>query len=163
MERSTDVQGEIVICSIEESKLASRIEVLEVRAKEKEVSISDAETIIAVGRGVKNEKDMELVQELANLIGAQIAGTRPLVESGWLDAKRQVGLSGRTVKPKLIITLGVSGSVQFAAGMNGSEYIFAVNNDEKAEIFNVAHYGIVGDLYEVLPELIERVKLTKGA
>ncbi|HSR03657.1 MAG TPA: FAD-binding protein [Proteiniclasticum sp.] len=163
MERSTDARGEIVFCSIEESKLASRIEVLEVRAKEKEVSISDAETIIAVGRGVKNEKDMELVKELAHLLGAQIAGTRPLVESGWLDAKRQVGLSGRTVKPKLIITLGVSGSVQFAAGMNGSEYIFAVNNDEKAEIFNVAHYGIVGDLYEVLPELIERVKLTKGA
>lgn len=163
MERMPEARGEIVQCTIEESKLISRIEVLEVRPKEKEVSISDAETIIAVGRGVKNEKDMELVKELAALLGAQIAGTRPLVESGWLDAKRQVGLSGRTVKPKLMITLGVSGSVQFAAGMNGSEYIFAVNSDEKAEIFNVAHFGIVGDLYEVLPELIERVRLTKGA
>lgn len=163
MERMPEARGEIVQCTIEESKLISRIEVLEVRPKEKEVSISDAETIIAVGRGVKNEKDMDLVKELAALLGAQIAGTRPLVESGWLDAKRQVGLSGRTVKPKLMITLGVSGSVQFAAGMNGSEYIFAVNSDEKAEIFNVAHFGIVGDLYEVLPELIERVRLTKGA
>ncbi|MFH5837056.1 FAD-binding protein [Proteiniclasticum sp. C24MP] len=163
MERAEDACGEIVQCTIEDGKLVSRIEVLEVRPKEKEVSISDAETIIAVGRGVKNEKDMELVKELAALLGAQIAGTRPLIESGWLDAKRQVGLSGRTVKPKLMITLGVSGSVQFAAGMNGSEYIFAVNSDEKAEIFNVAHFGIVGDLYEVLPELIERVRLTRGA
>lgn len=163
MERSEEAQGEIVHCFLQESRLSSRIEVLEVRPKEKEVSISDAQTIIAVGRGVKNEKDMELVKELAALLGAQIAGTRPLIESGWLDAKRQVGLSGRTVKPKLMITLGISGSVQFAAGMNGSEYIFAVNSDEKAEIFNVAHYGIVGDLYEVLPELIERVRLARGA
>jgi len=163
MTRSVHAGGEVVYCTIEEKKLASRIEVLEVREKALEVSISDAETIIAVGRGVKSEKDMEMVRELALLLNAQIAGTRPLVESGWLDAKRQVGLSGRTVKPKLMITLGISGSVQFAAGMNGSEYIFAVNNDENASIFNVAHYGIVGDLYEVLPELIEKVKIAKGA
>lgn len=163
MARSLHAGGEVVYCTIEEKKLASRIEVLEVREKALEVSISDAETIIAVGRGVKSEKDMEMVRELALLLNAQIAGTRPLVESGWLDAKRQVGLSGRTVKPKLMITLGISGSVQFAAGMNGSEYIFAVNNDENASIFNVAHYGIVGDLYEVLPELIEKVKIAKGA
>jgi electron transfer flavoprotein alpha subunit len=163
LERSAEANGDVVACSIDESKLASRIEVLEVRQKDKETSISDSETIIAVGRGIKSEKDMEMVRELAGLLDAQIAGTRPMVESGWLDAKRQVGLSGRTVKPKLIITLGISGSVQFAAGMNGSEHIFAVNNDEKASIFNIAHYGIVGDLYEVLPQLIERIKLEKGA
>jgi electron transfer flavoprotein alpha subunit len=163
LERSAEANGDVVACSIDESKLASRIEVLEVRQKDKETSISDAETIIAVGRGIKSEKDMEMVRELAGLLDAQIAGTRPMVESGWLDSKRQVGLSGRTVKPKLIITLGISGSVQFAAGMNGSEHIFAVNNDEKASIFNIAHYGIVGDLYEVLPQLIERIKLEKGA
>lgn len=162
MARSEEARGEVILCTIDEKKLASRIEVLEVREKALEVSISDAETIIAVGRGVKSEKDMEMVRELAHLLNAQIAGTRPLVESGWLDAKRQVGLSGRTVKPKLMITLGISGSVQFAAGMNGSEYIFAVNNDENASIFNVAHYGIVGDLYEVLPELIAKVKIAKG-
>ena len=163
LERSAEAHGDVVACSIDESRLASRIEVLEVRQKDKETSISDAETIIAVGRGIKSEKDMEMVRELAGLLDAQIAGTRPMVESGWLDAKRQVGLSGRTVKPKLIITLGISGSVQFAAGMNGSEHIFAVNSDEKASIFNIAHYGIVGDLYEVLPQLIERIKLEKGA
>lgn len=163
LERSVVANGEVVECKIDDSRLVSRIEVLEVRQKDKETSISDAETIIAVGRGIKSEKDMEMVRELAGLLDAQIAGTRPLVESGWLDAKRQVGLSGRTVKPKLIITLGISGSVQFAAGMNGSEHIFAVNSDEKASIFNIAHYGIVGDLYEVLPQLIERIKLEKGA
>ena len=161
--RNEEVNGEIIICDMEASKLRSNIEVLSVRLKEKEESISDAETIIAIGRGVKSEKDLVMVRELADLLGAQIAGTRPMVESGWLDAKKQIGLSGRTVKPRLIITLGVSGAVQFAAGMNGSDYIFAVNNDEKASIFNVAHYGIVGDLYEVLPELIERIKLAKEA
>lgn len=161
--RNEEAIGEIVICDMDPSKLLSNIEVLSVRLKEKEESISDAETIIAIGRGVKNEKDLVMVRELADLLGAQIAGTRPMVESGWLDAKKQIGLSGRTVKPRLIITLGISGSVQFAAGMNGSDYIFAVNNDEKASIFNVAHYGIVGDLYEVLPELIERIKLAKEA
>mgnify|MGYP000314746573 CR=1 FL=1 len=161
--RSEEANGEIVLCNIDKSKLLSNIEVLSVRMKEKEENISDAETIIAIGRGVKNEKDLVMIRELADLLGAQIAGTRPMVESGWLDAKKQIGLSGRTVKPRLIITLGVSGSVQFAAGMSGSDYIFAVNNDEKASIFNVAHYGIVGDLYEVLPELIERIKIAKEA
>lgn len=163
LERSEKAEGEVLLRTLPEKSMASRIEVLEVREKETEVSISDAETIIAVGRGVKSEKDMAMVRELADLLGAQIAGTRPLVESGWIDSKRQVGLSGRTVKPKLMITLGISGSVQFAAGMNGSEHIFAVNNDENASIFNVAHYGIVGDLYEVLPQLIENVRKTKGA
>lgn len=163
LERTETAGGEVVLCDIEESKLASRITVLSVTKKKREESISDAETIIAVGRGVKTEKDMALVNELADLLGAQIAGTRPLIESGWLDAKKQIGLSGRTVKPRMIITLGVSGAVQFAAGMNGSEYIFAVNNDEKASIFNIAHYGIVGDLYEVLPELIAKIKAQKGA
>ena len=163
IERMEEVTGEVLVRTLPEKDLVSRIEVLEVREKESEISISDAETIIAVGRGLKSEKDMALVKELAELLGAQIAGTRSLVESGWIEAKRQVGLSGRTVKPKLMITLGISGSVQFAAGMNGSEHIFAINNDENASIFNVAHYGIVGDLYEVLPQLIENVRKTKGA
>jgi electron transfer flavoprotein alpha subunit len=162
-ERSEEVSGEIVRCDIESSKLSSNIEVLKVTHKEKEESISDAEVIVVAGRGIKSEKDMELVHELADLLGAQIAGTRPLIEAGWIDAKKQIGLSGRTVKPRLIITLGVSGAVQFAAGMNGSEYIFAINKDEKASIFNVAHYGIVGDIYEIVPQLIENIKVSRGA
>jgi electron transfer flavoprotein alpha subunit len=162
-ERSSEVNGNITLCDIESSKLSSNINVLKVTHKEKEESISDAEVIVVAGRGIKSEKDMELVHELADLLGAQIAATRPLIESGWLDAKKQIGLSGRTVKPRLIITLGVSGAVQFAAGMNGAEYIFAINQDEKASIFNIAHYGIVGDIYEIVPQLIEKIKVAKGA
>lgn len=162
-ERSNEASGKVTLSDIDSSKLMSKIEVLKVTHKENEESISDAEVVIACGRGIKSQKDMEMVQELADLLGAQIAGTRPLIEAGWLDAKKQIGLSGRTVKPRLIITLGISGAVQFSAGMNGAEYIFAVNQDEKASIFNVAHYGIVGDIYEVVPQLIQTIKMAKEA
>lgn len=162
-ERIAEANGKITLCDIDSSKLNSNIEVLKVTHKDKEESISDAEVIVVAGRGIKSEKDMALVHELADLLGAQIAGTRPLIEAGWLDAKKQIGLSGRTVKPRLIVTLGVSGAVQFAAGMNGAEYIFAINQDEKASIFNIAHYGIVGDIYEVVPQLIEKIKVSRGA
>lgn len=157
-ERSKEASGKITSCSIEKEKLASNIEVLKVIPKVKERGISDAEIIVAAGRGVKSEKDLEMIKELADLLGAELATTRPLIEAGWIDAKRQVGLSGRTVRPRLIITCGVSGAVQFTAGMNNSEYIFAINKDEKAPIFKVAHYGIVGDIYEIVPKLIERIK-----
>lgn len=154
-EKMETKSGEIVVCDISPEKLASKIKVLELTKKIVEADISDAEVIVVAGRGIKSEKDLQMVNELANLLGAQVASTRPLIEAGWTDAKKQIGLSGRTVKPKLIITLGVSGAVQFTAGMNGSEVIVAVNNDEKAPIFEVAHYALVGDLYEIVPKLIE--------
>ncbi len=157
-EKQCEPSGKITLCELEAAKLVSSIEVLKVTRKEIEENISDAEVIIAVGRALKSEKDMGMVEELANLLDAQIAGTRPLVEAGWIKAKQQIGLSGRTVKPKLIITLGISGAVQFAAGMKGSEQIFAINNDPHAAIFNIAHYGIIGDLYEIVPQLIEDIK-----
>ncbi len=162
-ERSEDVNGQIIRCTIEDEKLASNIEVLEVFKKEAETGISDAEVLVVAGRGVKTEKDLAMIEELAKLLGGEVAVTRPLIESGWADAKRQVGLSGRTVRPKLIITLGVSGAVQFTAGMNKSDVIFSINKDEKAPIFQVAHYGIVGDMYEIIPQLIENIKLSKEA
>jgi electron transfer flavoprotein alpha subunit len=161
-ERSAGISGRITLCEIDSKKLSSKIEVLRVTEKEVEENISDAEVIIAVGRALKSEKDMAMVKELAELLGAQIAGTRPLIEAGIINAKKQIGLSGRTVKPKLIITLGVSGAVQFAAGMKGSEYIFAVNSDPNASIFNIAHYGIVGDIYEIVPQLIENIRGSKA-
>jgi electron transfer flavoprotein alpha subunit len=86
-----------------------------------------------------------------------VASTRAVVEAGWLDSKRQVGLSGRTVKPKLIITCGVSGAIQFVAGMSGAETIVAINSDPNAPIFKVAHVGLVGDLYTIIPELIAQI------
>lgn len=151
-------KGKITLCEIDKSKLTSNIEVLKITKKEVEVDISDAEIIVAVGRALKSEKDMAMIEELAKLLNAKVAGTRSLVEEGWIAAKKQIGLSGRTVKPKLIIALGISGAVQFTAGMNSSERIFAINKDENASIFNIAHYGIVGDIYEIVPKLISDIK-----
>jgi len=162
-ERAKEEKGKITVCHIGEDKLSSNIEVLKVTKKEKEVGISDAEVIVVAGRAIKSQKELDMVYELADLLDAQVAGTRPLIEAGLIDARKQIGLSGRTVKPKLIITLGVSGAIQFVAGMNNSEYIFAINNDPNATIFNVAHYGIIGDIHEIVPSLIERIKAGTSA
>ena len=162
-ERSAEASGKITVGIIGEDKLQSNIKVLNIIPKEKETGISDAEVIIVAGRGIKTEKDLAMIKELAELLGGEVAVTRPLIEAGWADAKRQVGLSGRTVRPRLIITCGVSGAVQFTAGMNNSDYIFAINKDEKAPIFKAAHYGIVGDIYDIIPQLIEDIKMAKEA
>lgn len=162
-ERSIEESGEIIACEISEDKLGSKVEVIDIIAKEKEQFIEASDVLVVAGRGIKKEEDLELIKELAELLGGQLACTRPIMEAGWLEAKRQVGLSGRTVRPKLIITVGVSGSVQFAAGMNNSEQIIAINTDENAPIFKTAHYGLVGDLYEIIPNLINQIKLSRGA
>ncbi len=138
--------------------MKSNIKVLKVTTKEEQSSISDAEIIVAGGRGLKDQKDLSMLEELAELLGGQLAVTRPLVEAGWAPYTRQIGLSGRTVKPRLIITCGISGAVQFTACMNTAEHIFAINKDKDAPIFKTAHYGIVGDFYEIVPGLIEKVK-----
>lgn len=156
--RNENKCGEITLRSISSEKLKSNIDVLKIIKKEMEASIADAEIIVAIGRGIKSEKDMDLVREIAERLGAHLAGTRPMVENGWIDAKYQIGLSGRTVKPKLIFAIGISGAVQFTAGMNNSECIIAINNDPNAQIFDVAHYGLVGDLYEILPMLMSNIK-----
>ncbi len=157
-ERLPERKGKITPCSMNTDTLHSAITVLQVTQKEVEASISDAEVIVAVGRGIKSEKDVAMIKELAELLGAQVAATRPLIEAGWAETKRQIGLSGRTVKPKLIITCGISGAVQFTAAMNQADCIVAINQDPRAAIFNVAHYGIVGDIYEVIPHLINNLK-----
>ncbi|WP_066496222.1 FAD-binding protein [Abyssisolibacter fermentans] len=159
-ERSEDVNGKITLCDIPKAKLTSGIKVLEVKKKEKVETIEDAEVIIVAGRAIKKQEDLDMIYKLADLLDGQVAVTRPLIEAGWVDARKQIGLSGRTVKPKLIITCGVSGAIQFVAGMNNSDCIIAINNDESASIFNVAHYGIIGDIYEVIPGLIK--KLSSG-
>ncbi|MCL5072848.1 MAG: FAD-binding protein [Actinobacteria bacterium] len=161
-ERSEKVSGKITVCSMEINRFESNVDVIKVTKKEPEENISEAEIIVVAGRAIKTQKDMSLAYELAEVLGGNFAGTRPMVEAGWIDAKRQIGLSGRTVKPKLIITLGISGAVQFTAGMKSADYIFAINKDPKAAIFSVAHYGIIGDIYEVVPKLIENIKQIKG-
>ncbi|KAB3526765.1 electron transfer flavoprotein subunit alpha [Alkaliphilus serpentinus] len=157
-EKSEVVKGKITSCSLPNEKLESKINILQINQKEAEESISDAEVIVVAGRGIKKEKDLDLVYKLADALGGQVACTRPLIEAGWGDPRKQIGLSGRTVRPKLIITCGVSGSVQFKAGMSNSEVIIAIDEDPKAAIFDVAHYGIVGDIYQVIPTLLEEIK-----
>lgn len=157
----TEPTGEAVRMTLPAEALKGRTEVLNVTKKAETVDISDAEVIVAVGRGLKSKDDIALAEELAKALGAQLACTRPLVEAGWFDPRCQIGLSGRTVKPKLIITLGISGSVQFAAGMRGSDRIIAVNSDPHAPIFDIAHDGFIGDLYEIVPQLIEKAKEAK--
>lgn len=151
-------QGSIASMEVPEALLQSGIRVEQTDTRPREVDISDAEIIVAVGRGIRKQEDLQLARCLADALGAQLACTRPLIENGWFDSKHQIGLSGRTVKPKLIVTLGIGGSVQFAAGMRGADCIIAVNNDPEAPIFDVAHYGLVGDLYAVLPLLLEQIE-----
>ncbi len=150
--------GEIIPMDISMKMLISSIEILETIPKPTDVDISEADVIVAVGRGAASEAAIENARELARLLGGVVACTRPLVESNLMDAKLQIGLSGRTVKPKLIITLGISGAVQFAAGMKSSDCIVAINKDENAPIFDVAHYCVVGDVNEILPNLIAKIK-----
>lgn len=124
----------------------------------KGASISDAEVLVVGGRGLQKESDLDMIRQLAQCLGGDWAVSRPLVEKGWADNSRQIGLSGRTVRPKLIITCGVSGAIQFTACMNASEHIVAINTDPEASIFQTAHIGIVGDLYEIVPELIRKLR-----
>jgi len=157
-EKSPVKSGKTVMYDIDEALLQSGIEVLKVEKKQKAKTIENAEIIVAAGRGIKKPEDLALVQRLADLLGAELACTRPLAENGWVEARRQIGLSGRTVRPKLIIACGISGAVQFTAGMNRSERIFAINKDKNAPIFKTSHYGIAGDIYEILPRLIEMLE-----
>ena len=152
--RNPEPSGKLLFLTLPPGKLKSRIEVQSISQKVMEQSIDSADVLVVAGRGIKKESDLEMLRELAHLLGGQLACTRPLVECGWVEARRQVGLSGRTVRPKLIIACGVSGAIQFVAGMNHADTIVAINKDEKASIFKVAHYGLVGDLYEIVPRLI---------
>lgn len=161
--RQPEESGEIVHRNMSPEKLYSHVEVLELQKKPKEEMIENADVLVVAGRGLKKPEDLALVEELADLLGGQVACTRPLVEMGLMPAKKQIGLSGRTVRPKLIITCGVSGAVQFTAGMNHSDNIIAINTDPDAPIFQTANYCVIGDLYDVVPNLIRDIKERKAA
>ena len=118
------------------------------------VDLSQAERIVAVGRGIKGQEHLQLAQQLAQAMGAEIAASRPICDSGWLPMDRQIGSSGQTVAPKLYVALGISGAIQHLVGMKGSRTIVAINKDPEAPIFEVADYGIAGDLFEVVPAII---------
>lgn len=119
--------------------------------------LSSAERIVSVGRGIKAPENIELAQKLADALGAELAASRPICDSGWMPLDRQVGSSGQTVTPMLYLALGISGAIQHQVGMKGSHTIVAINTDESAPIFEIADYGIVGDLFDVVPELIKQL------
>ena len=157
-ERSPEASGEILLRKLPGGVAQSRASCVSVTPIPPKKSISDAEILVVGGRGLQKESDLDMIRELARLLGGDWATTRPLVEKGWNTNDRQIGLSGRTVRPRLIITCGVSGAIQFTACMNGSDHIVAINTDRNAPIFDVAHTAVVGDLYEIVPALIRQLK-----
>ena len=126
------------------------------------VDLSAAPLIVSVGRGIREEDNISIVQELAAALGAELAASRPICDSGWLPMERQVGSSGQTVAPKLYLAVGISGAIQHLVGMKGSKTIIAINKDENAPIFEVADYGVVGDLFEIVPALTKAISAAKA-
>src|SRR5918997_1147345 len=126
------------------------------------VDLSKAEVIIAVGRGIKSQENLALAERLAEVLGGEIAASRPICDAGWLPIDRQIGSSGQTVAPKLYVALGISGAIQHLVGMKNSGTIVAINKDPEAPIFDIADYGIVGDLFDAVPVLTEEIKKIKG-
>lgn len=156
-------KGEIVaIPSPITDEIKSKKFVRYVEAEAGEVDITQANIIVAVGRGIKKNENMPVVEELTEYLGGVIACSRPIVDSGWLSKDRQVGQSGKTVKPKLYLAVGISGAFQHVMGMRGSETIIAINKDSNAPIFNIADYGVVDDLFKVMPVLSAKIKEMKG-
>ena len=152
--------------SAEITNFAPTIDASQIRTKPSEpfrgtaqtVDLGSAPLIVAVGRGIKEADNLLLVQDLATALGAELAASRPICDNGWLPIERQVGSSGQTVAPKLYLAVGISGAIQHLVGMKGSQCIVAINKDAEAPIFEVADYGIVGDLFEVVPALTEAIK-----
>ncbi|HXP43912.1 MAG TPA: electron transfer flavoprotein subunit alpha/FixB family protein [Candidatus Acidoferrales bacterium] len=126
------------------------------------VDLTQAEIIVSVGRGIKEQKNIEIAKQLAEALGGDLAASRPICDSGWLPMDRQIGSSGQTVAPKLYLALGISGAIQHIVGMKGSRTIIAVNKDSEAPIFEIADYAIVGNLFDIVPPLIEELKKAKA-
>jgi len=127
------------------------------------VDLTQAEVIVSVGRGIKEQKNIEIAKQLAEALGGELAASRPICDNGWLPMDRQIGSSGQTVAPKLYLALGISGAIQHIVGMKGSRTIIAVNKDSEAPIFEIADYAVVGNLFDIVPPLIEEVKKAKAA
>ncbi|HCE46254.1 MAG TPA: electron transfer flavoprotein subunit alpha [Lentisphaeria bacterium] len=151
-------KGEIIRLKHNQKLLNSRILKTGFIPNEEEQSLHDAEIVVVAGRGIKKAENVQLIRDLANALGGTLAATRDVVDRGWLSYSHQVGLSGKTISPKLYVGVGVSGAIQHLAGMQTSETIVAINNDPEAQIFKVADFGIVGDLFEIVPALTKMIK-----
>jgi electron transfer flavoprotein alpha subunit len=162
-EKDTARSGEVVRLDVRIKEQDIQVEILEsVEASSEGMAIEEAERVICVGMGGADQESFAMVRELADLLDAEVAATRLAVEAGWLPHDSQVGQTGKTIRPDLYIACGISGAVQHTAGMTGSKLVVAINKDPRAEIFNYADYGVVGDLRKLLPAIIEELKVLRG-
>jgi electron transfer flavoprotein alpha subunit len=151
-------------------KFAVQLDASQIRSKPEEpfreaqrsVDLGAASVIVSVGRGIKEKDNLPVVEALAQALGAELAASRPICDNGWLPMERQVGSSGQTVSPKMYVAVGISGAIQHLVGMKGSKTVVAINKDENAPIFETADYGAVGDLFEIVPALVEEIKKAKA-
>ncbi len=156
--------GEVIAVELNDALLASRVEVVEtVLSEGEQVNIQEVEVLVAGGRGVESAKGFELIEELAAELNGAVAASRAAVDAGWISYPHQVGQTGKTVCPKLYIACGISGAIQHAVGMQSAETVVAINRDGKAPIFDIATYGLVGDLFEILPLLIKKIREQRGS
>ena len=157
-------EGQVIDIMPTPRQLTSRIQVLEsVTATQSNVNIQESDILVSGGRGLDNEKGFELIARLAEALGGNVSASRAVVDAGWIPYPHQVGQTGKTVAPKLYVACGISGAIQHVAGMQSSETIVAINRDAEAPIFNVADFGIVGDLNEVIPKLIAKIEEKRGS
>ncbi|MEJ2151660.1 MAG: electron transfer flavoprotein subunit alpha/FixB family protein [Gemmatimonadota bacterium] len=158
-----DTAAEIVKQPVDLTDVASRTEVLETFQEVADrVDLSRADVIVAVGRGIGKQEQIPIVEELSEALGAQLAASRPVCDNEWLPMDRQIGSSGQTVTPKLYVAVGISGAIQHLVGMKNSGTIVAINKDPNAPVFSISNYGIVGDLFEIVPELTNQIREVKG-
>jgi electron transfer flavoprotein alpha subunit len=159
--RASAASAEKISVKIDDSVV--RVKPLEIFKEAKQaVDLTQAQIIVSVGRGIKEQKNIDLARHLADALGGEIAASRPICDSGWLPMDRQIGSSGQTVAPKVYVALGISGAIQHIVGMKGSRSIIAINKDAEAPIFEIADYGVVGNLFDIVPALTEEVKKAKA-